>query len=112
MNKQGIGFDLVEIERIEELITKYGQKFLSKIYTKNEIRLCKRKSKQAEFFAGRFAAKEAVVKLLGTGFRNIYHSDIEVLSDKIGKPVCVTFPSIDISITHTKNIAGAIAVYK
>jgi holo-[acyl-carrier protein] synthase len=82
----GTGIDIVKISRIKNLIEKYGERFLKKIYTEAEIEYCQQKINSASSFAARFAAKEAVLKALGTGMRNNSWQDIEVLNDDLGKP--------------------------
>lgn len=117
MNFIGIGNDIIEINRIEKAIKKIN--FITKVFTENEIKLFEIKGSRAEFFAGRFAAKEAVSKALGTGFREFSLTDIEILNDSLGKPY-VTFKNsidfynkkyfIDISISHCKEYATAVAI--
>lgn len=117
MNFIGIGNDIIEINRIEKAIKKIN--FITKVFTENEIKLFEIKGKRTEFFAGRFAAKEAVSKALGTGFREFSLTDIEILNDSLGKPY-VTFKNsidfynkkyfIDISISHCKEYATAVAI--
>ena len=81
----GIGVDIVENNRIKKSIN--NRKFINKIYTKNEIYLSKKIKNKTNFFAKRFAAKEAFVKSIGTGFRNnIKFSDIEIYNNKKGSP--------------------------
>lgn len=63
----GIGIDLVEIDRIERMIEKYGDAFLTKVFTPEEIGFCSARAKPAQHYAARFAAKEAALKALGTG---------------------------------------------
>lgn len=86
----GIGTDIVYIPRILRISQKYGEKFLNKVYTKKEIEISKKYNSQevrAKYFAKRFAAKEAFVKALGTGFSNgIRMKDIEICNDIRGKP--------------------------
>lgn len=86
----GIGTDIVHIPRILRILQKYGEKFLNKVYTKQEIEISKKYNSQevrAKYFAKRFAAKEAFVKALGTGFsQGIIMKDIEIYSDAKGKP--------------------------
>ncbi|WP_257791012.1 holo-[acyl-carrier-protein] synthase [Wolbachia endosymbiont of Folsomia candida] len=86
----GIGTDIVYIPRISKILQKYGEKFLGRIYTKQEIEISEKYNSQemrAKYFAKRFAAKEAFVKALGTGFSNgIIMKDIEIYSDIRGKP--------------------------
>ena len=82
----GNGIDLIKNQRIAALIDKYGEHFLNKIYTKNEIKYCRTKSDSAVSFAAGFAAKEALLKALGTGMRNNSWKDIEVNNNELGKP--------------------------
>lgn len=117
MNFIGIGNDIIEINRIEKAIKKAN--FITKVFTENEIKLFEIKGNRAEFFAGRFAAKEAISKALGTGFREFSLTDIEVLNNELGKPY-VVFKNginsynkkyfIDISISHCKEYATAVAI--
>lgn len=86
----GIGTDIVYIPRILRILQKYGGKFLNKVYTKKEIEISTKYNSQevrAKYFAKRFAAKEAFVKALGTGFsQGIIMKDIEIYSNIRGKP--------------------------
>jgi holo-[acyl-carrier protein] synthase len=63
----GLGTDLMEIDRIEETIDRFGDRFLARVFTPAEIAFCRKKKNAAESFAARFAAKEAATKALGTG---------------------------------------------
>tara|TARA_B100000073_G_scaffold78061_1_gene59079 strand:- start:1122 stop:1493 length:372 start_codon:yes stop_codon:yes gene_type:complete len=113
------GTDLIEIERIANTLETYGQRFLKRIYTKHEINFCKGK---ANSLAGRFAAKEAVMKLLGTGIRGVGWKEIEVRRKPGLKPTIKLYSRakniankkginhIDISITHSRSMALAVAV--
>jgi len=84
----GTGIDIVNIERIERVMGRWGDHFLGRVYTEREISWCQRKSHSPECFAIRFAAKEAFLKAIGTGLRNgIEWTDIEVENDPIGKPL-------------------------
>ena len=75
----GLGTDLIEIERIERSIRRFGERFLERVYTAGEIAYCLRKRSAAESFAARFAAKEAGAKALGTGIsRGVAWTEIEV----------------------------------
>ena len=81
----GIGIDLVENKRFKLLLN--NKKFLERIFTKNEIMFSKKKNNKTNYFAKRFAAKEAFSKSLGIGFRNnLNFKDIEILNDKMNKP--------------------------
>ena len=81
------GIDIVEVERIGSLIEKHGAAFLKRIYTTREIDYCRTRRRKYEHFAARFAAKEAVLKVLGTGLvRGLAWHSIEVTNDQAGKP--------------------------
>ena len=83
----GIGTDIVEIERIREMIERHGDHFLNRCFTPHEIEYANRHRDSAVRFSGRWAAKEAVVKVLGTGFvQGITFHDIEVVSLHTGQP--------------------------
>ena len=82
----GIGTDIVNIKRMEKSLKKNGLKFKNKIFSKNEILYCEKKTNPSSYYAKRFAAKEAFTKALGTGIRKqINLKDIEVSNDKLGK---------------------------
>jgi len=84
----GIGIDIVNIERIERVVARWGSLFLSRIYTDREISWCQQRPNPSECFAIRFAAKEAFLKAIGSGLRNgIQWTDIEVEKDPMGKPL-------------------------
>ena len=90
----GIGVDIIQNKRIRLLIKK--KTFISRTFTSNEIRFSKKISNKTNFFSKRFAAKEALAKSLGTGFReNINFKDIEILNDKKGKPFYLKNRKID-----------------
>ena len=81
----GIGVDLVQNKRIGDLIN--NKSFIQRTFGKREVNLAKKSSNKINYYAKRFAAKEAFAKSLGTGFRNdLNFKDIEILNDKIGKP--------------------------
>jgi holo-[acyl-carrier protein] synthase len=118
--------DLVEISRVQSFMEgQSGDRFVSRVLTAGEQMLVsERKNRAAEFVAGRFAAKEAVVKALGTGIgATVGLHDIEVLPDPSGKPVVNLSPGalerlgygsddlkLHLSITHTRDYAAAYAV--
>src|SRR5882724_2413024 len=82
----GTGIDLIEIERIAHSIERYGERFLKRVYTEQEIAYCRRK-RSSESFAARFAAKEAGAKALGTGIsRGVSWSEFEVGREPGGRP--------------------------
>ena len=81
----GIGVDIINNKRIQSIIR--NKRFIHKTFGKNEVRFSKKIKRKTNYFAKRFAAKEAFAKSLGTGFRNnLNFKDIEVLNDKKGKP--------------------------
>ena len=81
----GIGVDVIKNKRIQTLIN--NKRFINRTFGKNEVKFSKKFSNKTNYFAKRFAAKEAFAKSLGTGFRNdLNFKDIEILNDKIGKP--------------------------
>lgn len=117
----GAGIDIIEIERIRRCVTRYGHRFLDRLFTRREQEYCESHVDSAPHFAGRFAAKEAVVKALGTGFGKEAHwLDIEILNNPKGKPTVQLsstlqgqFPSarIVLSISHCKDLATALAIW-
>jgi holo-[acyl-carrier protein] synthase len=86
----GLGTDIVEIVRIGQMIERHGELFLQRVYTDEEIRYCHKRKECYQHFAGRWAAKEAVMKTLGTGWtRGVGWQDIEVSVKKSGQPSIV-----------------------
>jgi len=84
----GTGIDIVNIDRIERLMTRWGTLFLGRVFTESEIIWCQQRGRPQECFATRFAAKEAFLKAIGWGLRNgIQWTDIEVKNDSMGKPL-------------------------
>jgi len=83
----GLGSDLIDIRRIEQVIERFGDRFLDRIFTDAERRKCDRRADRAASYARRFAAKEACSKALGTGFRGgVYWRDLGVLNLPSGRP--------------------------
>ncbi len=83
----GIGTDIIECLRIAQMIERHGELFISRVYTPHEIQYCQSRKAATQHFAGRWAAKEAVLKALGTGWRKgISWRDIEVRNDPGGRP--------------------------
>jgi len=83
----GIGVDIVDILRIQALLERYGGRFLDRVYTEAEVAYAMRGANRAERLAGRFAAKEATLKALGTGkSQGILWRDIETVRGAFGKP--------------------------
>jgi holo-[acyl-carrier protein] synthase len=84
----GIGVDIVEVERVERLLDRYGERFLRRVFTEAEEAYAARSVRLAERLAGRFAVKEAVLKALGTGkSQGILWKDVETVPGPLGKPV-------------------------
>jgi len=116
----GIGNDIIEICRIEKAIERHGETFLNKIFTADEQAYCNGFADSCGNYAGRFAAKEAIVKALGSGFQHgITWLDIEIQKDPLGKPiVCFSDKIISmfgdvnclLSISHCRSYATAMAV--
>ncbi|MEW6244636.1 MAG: holo-ACP synthase [Bacillota bacterium] len=110
----GLGIDIVEIERIQAAVDRWGDRFLRRVFTASEIQEC---AGRVHRLAGRFAAKEAVAKALGSGFGRIGPGDIEVLPDATGRPVAqIRSPGlgdarIHVSISHSNKYAVAVATY-
>ena len=116
----GIGADLAEVARIREAIGRHGERFLKRVFTPLEIDYCRGHRNAAERFAARFAAKEALMKALGTGWRRgIRWRDIEVVNAASGQPelnLCGKAQEIfhalggvqlHLSLTHTEEYALA-----
>jgi len=117
------GIDLVDTPRIEQMMNRHGQRFLDRVFTAAEQDYANANRDSIEKLAGRFAAKEAVLKLLGTGWRGkIAWTDIEIVNNNFGRPKVtlsgevkriadeLSITDISISITHTANFAIASAV--
>src|SRR5580658_1150701 len=84
----GTGIDIIEIDRIAQSIARFGMRFLTRVFTPEEIAYCQRKKNSAESFAARFAAKEAAAKALGTGIsRGVSWKELEVRREAGGRPV-------------------------
>ncbi len=116
----GSGIDVVEIERIQHSVERYGQRFLDRVYTASEQAYCLRKRKAAESLAARFAAKEAGAKALGTGIsRGVNWLEIEVAREPGSRPTLrfhgraaemaarLGAAHAALSITHTATLAMA-----
>jgi holo-[acyl-carrier protein] synthase len=121
----GLGVDISEVDRIREAMARHGQRFLERVFTPAEIAYCNRHRDRAERFAGRFAAKEAAMKALGTGWSNgVRWVDIEVtrmpsgrptlalhgIAGKIGEQLGMRRASL--SITHSGNTAFAQVIFE
>lgn len=117
--KFAVGIDIIEIDRVEDIIRRHGDRFLERVYTPDEIAHCRGRVSE---LAARFAAKEAVMKALGTGVRGVGWRDIEVLPNRRGKPlvflygrgaeraVRIELRGLEISLTHSREYAIASVV--
>ena len=86
----GTGVDITEVPRVAAAIERFGDRFLKRIFTDNEIRYCQSKQNKVERFAARFAAKEAALKAIGTGWRHgVAWTDMEVTREPGGRPTMV-----------------------
>ena len=82
------GVDLVDCRRLSQAIQRHGERFLNRVFTEAEQAYCRGRKREIEHFAGRFAAKEAVLKVLGTGWTaGISWTDVEVRNEESGRPV-------------------------
>ena len=84
------GIDIIEIARVRKVLDRHGERFLRRVYTEDEVRHCRGRVPE---LAARFAAKEAVMKALGTGVRGVGWSDIEILPNRRGKAAGVPLPA-------------------
>ena len=117
--KLATGVDLIEIARIEEVIARHGKHYLERIYTLAELEQC---GKRVESLAGRFAAKEAVAKALGSGIGEVSWKDIEILGNEQNAPKLTLhnsaekraedlgFTSWSVSISHSQSHSIAVVV--
>ena len=119
----GIGTDIVECLRIAQMIERHGELFVGRVYTPHEIEYCSTRKAATQHYAGRWAAKEAVLKALGTGWiRGVSWRDVEVRNEQGGKPtialgggareICerVGIAEMHISISHCRSHATAYAL--
>ena len=117
------GIDLVDCPRIEVMIERHGERFIQRVFTTAEQAYAEANKNKIEKLAGRFAAKEAILKLVGTGWRGkIAWTDIEIINNSSGQPEVTLdgevekiadklgIKHISVSITHTANFAIASAV--
>ena len=114
-----VGVDIIEIERVEAALAKFGERFLGRVYTQLEAAFCRGRVSE---LAARFAAKEAVMKALGTGAHGVAWREIEVLPNHRGKPLVylhgraasraekIGLRSLDISMSHSREYAVAFVV--
>jgi len=116
----GTGIDVVEVPRVAAAMERFGRRFVERIFTEQEIRYCDSKANPAERFAARFAAKEAAMKALGTGWNHgVRWRDIEVCRQRGGRPTVVFYGKaaefaaklgavhVALSLSHTAELAIA-----
>ncbi|KHD37737.1 4'-phosphopantetheinyl transferase [Clostridium acetobutylicum] len=118
---KGVGVDIIEINRVKNAIDR-NYKFIEKLFSRREIAYIKAEKTKAQYIAGRFSAKEAVSKALGTGFRGFSFKNIEIHKDDLGKPIVVLNGGaraiaesygkyqVQLSISHDREKAIAYAV--
>ena len=114
-----LGIDIIEVERIESAIRRWDKRFLNRIYTEAERKICQ---DRIPALAARFAGKEAVMKVLGTGAKGVGWQEIEILADTRGKPLVqlhgnareeakkLNLSEFSISLSDTKQYAVAAAI--
>lgn len=120
-----MGVDIAEVDRIQAAIERHGEVFLRRLYTEKERNYCEQFKNKYERYAGRFAAKEAGMKALGTGWRRgVRWVDLEVVREKSGRPTLALsgeaakiaahmgVKQIALSITHTKSEALAQVIFE
>ena len=117
--KLATGVDLIEIDRIEEVISRHGKHYLERIYTPAELEQC---GKRSESLAGRFAAKEAAVKALGSGIGEVAWKEVEILGDEQNAPIITLHGAAkqkaeelglvnwSVSISHSQSHSVAVVV--
>ena len=118
-NELHSGIDIIEIDRIQNVLIKHPERFLRKIFTEYEINYCRGRATQ---LAARFASKEAAMKALGTGIRGVGWREVEVQRSRSGKPYIILhgrankraesigIKKIELSISHSKNLATAMVI--
>jgi holo-[acyl-carrier protein] synthase len=114
-----VGIDIIEVRRIEKAMKKWGDRFIKRVFLPQEIASCSSKRDPFACFSGRFAAKEAFSKALGTGIRVLSWKDIEVVQNRMGKPYLIIRGRSkellgnrqhDVSISDTDSLATAIVI--
>jgi holo-[acyl-carrier protein] synthase len=119
----GTGIDIVECLRIAQMIERHGELFITRVFTDHEIEYCSARKAATQHYSGRWAAKEAVLKALGTGWRRgISWRDIEIRNDKSGAPTvklrggardvmqAARIARLHVTISHCRNFAVAYVV--
>ena len=110
----GTGVDITEVRRLRQAVDKWGEVFLKRIFTEQELENSRKRISRYQHLAGRFAAKEAVFKAMGD--KDLNWKEVQILNDGEGKPYCQILKrdsrkyDIHVSISHVKNYAVASAV--
>lgn len=116
-----VGVDMIEVRRIERALTSRGKRFVDRVFTASEVSYCDSRRTKYQSYAARFAAKEAVSKLIGTGFSGFLPRDIEVVTSEEGRPRIVLhrrakqlayeegIRAVEISLSHVGEFAVAVA---
>lgn len=119
VSTHAVGVDMIEIDRVRSVLARHPERFIERVFTPAEAAFCRGRVPE---LAARFAAKEAVMKALGTGARSVAWRDIEVLPDRRGKPLVyltggaadraafIGLDAIDVSLSHLASFAIAIVV--
>jgi len=122
MQIRGVGIDIVEVARIEHALDRWGDAFVTRIFTTAEDERARPSRARSARLAARFAAKEAVMKALGLGWRAMGWRDIEILNDALGKPTVTLrggarhaaerqgIAAVLVSLSHTRDLAFASAL--
>lgn len=114
MKVVGTGVDITEVRRLKQAVEKWGEAFLSRVFTKEELDNAKTRGSLHQHLAGRFAAKEAIFKALGN--KDLNWKDVQVFNDSEGKPYCRILNGkgkkmdVQLSISHVKSYAVANAI--
>ncbi len=117
---QGIGVDVVDVERMRSILAEQGAIFIDRVFTETEIAYCREKQNPEQHFAARFAAKEAVSKAMQTGWSGIFRwKDVEVVNEPSGAPKILLHNAVlrtleksvvHLSLSHTENTVVALVV--
>ena len=123
MDILGHGVDIIECPRMDKMLSRHGDRLLHRVFTEHEQAYCQKHKERIQHLAGRFAAKEAVIKALGTGMRGrMKWTDVQIANDDLGKPEIILsgesallaermgVAKILISISHTREHAVASAI--
>lgn len=118
----GAGIDIIEVDRVRRAVERRGKAFLERVYTPAELEYCGSDPNQFRRLAARFAAKEAVLKAIGTGLRQVKWVEAEIVNDSLGKPEVVLrgrlaeiaaergVGRIIITLSHSRDYAAAQAI--